>query len=178
MPGVLLCEALAQAGGLLVKGSFRGGFDLDASSDDVFLVLTGLDNVKFRRQVVPGDQLRLEVTLQRRHRPLWKMHGVATVDGQLAAQADLSAVELDADRPRVVGAQPAPGTSIHPAAMIAREAELDVGVEIGAHAFIGPHVRMGAGRASSTTRTWTATPRSARTTRCSRSRASARSRRT
>jgi len=146
MPGVLLCEALAQAGGLLVKGSFHGGLSPEPAGEDVFLVLTGLDNVKFRRQVVPGDQLRLEVTLTRRHRPLWKMHGVATVDGQLAAQADLSAVELDAERARAEGF-PTGGQAaqIHPTAIVAREAEIDAGVEIGPHAFVGPHVRIGRG---------------------------------
>src|SRR6185369_7334425 len=113
--------------------------------EDVFLVLTGLDNVKFRRQVVPGDQVRLEVTLQRRHRPLWKMHGVATVDGQVVAQADLSAVELDRERARTdVPAGSAFG-GIHPTAMVSREAEIDASVEIGAHAYVGPRVRIGRG---------------------------------
>ncbi len=58
-------------------------------------MLTGLDKVRFRRRVVPGDQLRMEVRLLRQHRPLWKMHGLARVDGELAAQAEVSAMEVE-----------------------------------------------------------------------------------
>ena len=60
-----------------------------------FFMLTGLDKVRFRRRVVPGDQLRMEVRLLRQHRPLWKMHAEAQVDGELAAQAEVSAMEVE-----------------------------------------------------------------------------------
>ncbi len=147
MPGVLICEALAQAGGLLVQGSVGGGFDQDPAQR-VFLVLTSLDNAKFRRQVIPGDQLRLEATLLRRHRPLWRMRGVATVDGQLVAQAEFSAVEVDgsggsvrADATRTRSHEP----RVHPAAIVAPGAELDASVEVGPYTVIGPHVRIGRG---------------------------------
>jgi 3-hydroxyacyl-[acyl-carrier-protein] dehydratase len=92
MPGVLICEALAQAGALLAHRS------TDGVPQGYVVVLTGLDAVRFRRPVLPGDQLRLEVSLQRRHRPLWKMHGAARVDGHLVAEADLSLTEMDRTR--------------------------------------------------------------------------------
>jgi len=147
MPGVLICEAMAQAGGLLVHGSFHGGFAVEQlEAERVFLVLTSLDNVKFRRQVVPGDQLRLEVELKRRHRPLWKMRGIATVDGQIVAQAEFSAVEVAEDgsgiRPE---SRPATAVNVHPTAMVAREAKLEPGVEIGPYSVVGAHVTIGRG---------------------------------
>lgn len=145
MPGVLLCEAMAQAGGLLVQGTHRGCLEPDMldDGDPLFLVLTGLDHVKFRRQVLPGDTVRLEVTLQRKHRPLWKMRGVATVDGQIVAQADLSAVEVESDGS--ADASPPPRPTVHPTAIVSPEAELETGVEVGPGAFIGPRVKIGRG---------------------------------
>jgi beta-hydroxyacyl-ACP dehydratase FabZ len=89
MPGVLICEAMAQVAAILAH-SARGGMD----GDKVF-VLTGLDNVKFKRPVEPGDQLRLEVTSLRRRGSFWKMQGMALVDGKLVAQAEISAMEVD-----------------------------------------------------------------------------------
>ena len=144
MPGVLLCEAMAQAGGLLVQGTHNGGLDLTEDVDNLFLVLTGLDHVKFRRQVQPGDQVRLEVTLQRKHRPLWKMHGVASVDGQVVAQADLSAVEVDSQAEAEESAKER-RPNVHPSAFVSPGAELDAGVEVGPGAFVGPNVRVGRG---------------------------------
>jgi beta-hydroxyacyl-ACP dehydratase FabZ len=92
MPGVLICEALAQAGGLLAQSSSNG------VQPGRVVVLTGLDGVRFRRPVVPGDQLHLDVALVKRHRPLWKMHGIARVDGQVVAEADLSLMETERTR--------------------------------------------------------------------------------
>lgn len=88
MPGVLICEAMAQAGAVLAHYS-------KAKPDDrrVF-VLTGLDRVKFKRTVEPGDQLRLELTSLRRREAYWKIWGVATVNGKVAAQAEISAMEV------------------------------------------------------------------------------------
>ena len=88
MPGVLICEAMAQVGAILAH-SARGGID-----DDKVFVLTGLDKVKFKRPVEPGDQLRLELTALKRRGSFWKMQGVATVDGKLVAQAEISAMEV------------------------------------------------------------------------------------
>lgn len=85
MPGVMICEALAQAGGLLVK--------LTDGADDksgVFM-FTGLDKVRFRRPVRPGDRLELHVSDVRRKMNIVKMHGVALVDGEVACEGNMSA---------------------------------------------------------------------------------------
>ena len=80
MPGVLMVEAIAQAGGALLLSEIP-------DREGKLMVFTGIDNAKFRRPVTPGDQLRIEVTvLQWRSRAV-KMHGVATVDGKIACEA-------------------------------------------------------------------------------------------
>jgi 3-hydroxyacyl-[acyl-carrier-protein] dehydratase len=84
LPGVLICEALAQAATLLV---LRSGEAMPTRST---LALTGLDRVRFRRPVVPGEQLLLEVTLTRRRDRRWLLHGVARVDDHVAAEADIA----------------------------------------------------------------------------------------
>lgn len=89
MPGVLICEAMAQVGAIFAHNA-RGGMD----GNKVF-VLTGLDKVKFKRPVEPGDQLRLELTCLKRRGSFWKMQGVALVDGKIAAQAEISAMEIE-----------------------------------------------------------------------------------
>ncbi|SRR5579871_382510 len=88
MPGVLILEALAQSSALLA-------IHILGITDIPFFMLTGLDKVRFRRRVVPGDQLRMEVRLVRQHRPLWKMHAQAMVEGELAAEAEVSAMEVE-----------------------------------------------------------------------------------
>jgi beta-hydroxyacyl-ACP dehydratase FabZ len=89
MPGVLICEAMAQVGAIFAHNA-RGGM-----TDNKVFVLTGLDNVKFKRPVEPGDQLRMELTCLKRRGSFWKMAGVATVEGKLVAQAEISAMEVD-----------------------------------------------------------------------------------
>jgi 3-hydroxyacyl-[acyl-carrier-protein] dehydratase len=89
MPGVLICEALVQAGGLLASCSYDG---LPAGKG---VLLAGLEHVRFRRRVIPGDQLRLEVELVHKRRPLWKMKGQALVEGNVAAQAEFLIMEVD-----------------------------------------------------------------------------------
>jgi 3-hydroxyacyl-[acyl-carrier-protein] dehydratase len=93
MPGVLICEALAQAGALLVYRSS------DGVAAGRVLILAGLDDVRFRHPVVPGDQLLLEVALRKRHRPLWKMRSVAKVGDRIAAEADFSLMETERGLP-------------------------------------------------------------------------------
>jgi 3-hydroxyacyl-[acyl-carrier-protein] dehydratase len=88
MPGVLICEALVQTGGLLASCS------KDGLPEGRGIVLAGLEHVRFRRRVVPGDQLRLEVELLHKHRPLWKMKGRAIVDGKVAAEAEFLTMEV------------------------------------------------------------------------------------
>jgi beta-hydroxyacyl-ACP dehydratase FabZ len=89
MPGVLICEALVQAGGLLASCSRDG---LPAGKG---VVLVGLEHVRFRRRVIPGDQLRLEVELVHNRHPLWKMMGRALVEGNVAAEAEFLTMEVD-----------------------------------------------------------------------------------
>jgi 3-hydroxyacyl-[acyl-carrier-protein] dehydratase len=84
MPGVLIIEALAQATGLL---GFRTMSE--EPSNDVLYMLVGVDNVRLKRQVVPGDQLLMKVKVERRSRVVWKFSCEATVDGQLVTTADL-----------------------------------------------------------------------------------------
>ena len=91
MPGVLILEALAQTGGLLAVS----GMD---SLDDKLFLFTGLDGVKFRRQVVPGDRLDLECSNLRMKLKLCKMEARAFVDGKLAAEAQITAAI--GDRPK------------------------------------------------------------------------------
>lgn len=89
MPGVLICEAVVQTGGILAYHSPNG------ISQGKIAMLTALDRVRFRRQVVPGDQLRLEVEAVRRRGPFWKMRGKALVDGKVAAELEFTVAEVD-----------------------------------------------------------------------------------
>ncbi len=84
MPGVLILEALAQTGGLLAAA------DMGNLEGKLFL-FTGLDNVKFRRQVIPGDRLDLECSNMKMKLKLCKMEAKAFVDGKLAAEALITA---------------------------------------------------------------------------------------
>jgi len=84
MPGVLILEALAQACGLL---AFRT--QTDDLPDDAIFYLVGIDNARFKRPVEPGDQLRLEVHHKRTMRGIWMFEGRATVDGSVAAEAEI-----------------------------------------------------------------------------------------
>ncbi|HIX42868.1 3-hydroxyacyl-ACP dehydratase [Kurthia sp. 3B1D] len=81
MPGVLIVEALAQVGGvaLLSKDEFKGHLAF----------LTGIDNARFKRQVTPGDQLKMEVEFTRLRRQMGKGHATATVDGELVCECDI-----------------------------------------------------------------------------------------
>ena len=90
MPGVLILEALAQAGGILAFHSL----DLKKRANTVFYFAT-IDNVRFKKPVFPGDQLHFHVAVTHKKTSLWKFHGEAKVDGELAAQADLMCVKRD-----------------------------------------------------------------------------------
>jgi len=80
MPGVLILEALAQTGAILLLGDVP-----DRGSKLIYF--TGIDEARFRRPVVPGDQLRLTMDVMKLRPRNCKMRGVATVDGELAAEA-------------------------------------------------------------------------------------------
>ena len=84
MPGVLIIEALAQATGLL---GFRTMSE--TPRDDLLYMLVGVDNVRFKRQVIPGDQLMLKVELVKRTRMIWKFTCEASVDGELVTSASM-----------------------------------------------------------------------------------------
>lgn len=89
MPGVLQLEALAQTGGLFVMNTLN-----DPEAEKLFL-FTGIDKVKFRRQVVPGDRLDLHVYAIKNKMNIWRMRGEAYVDGQLAVEGVMSAAVID-----------------------------------------------------------------------------------
>ena len=84
MPGVLVVEALAQAGGLLTQLSKDEGDD----SEQLFY-LVKVDNARFSRMVVPGDRLDLDVTLKRQIRNMAQYVGIARVDGEQVASAEI-----------------------------------------------------------------------------------------
>ncbi|MCG5056361.1 MAG: 3-hydroxyacyl-ACP dehydratase FabZ [Myxococcales bacterium] len=85
MPGVLQVEAMAQAGALMACKVLK----IDPSQ--TLILLMGVDKVKFRRAVVPGDQLTIEVTPLRKGASIWKLRGEAKVDGEIAAEAEFLA---------------------------------------------------------------------------------------
>lgn len=83
MPGVLIVESLAQASGILMYRSFGRYPD----ENDLFF-LAGIDNARFKRKVVPGDQLILTVEVIKKRDNLWKFKGMATVNGETACEAE------------------------------------------------------------------------------------------
>ncbi len=91
MPGVLIIEAMAQTGGILL---------LNAQTDpsEKMVLFSGIDNVRFRRTVTPGDTLRFEVELSALRRSMAKMYGRAYVGDQLACEAELMAAIVDKDK--------------------------------------------------------------------------------
>lgn len=84
MPGVLIVEAMAQAAGLLAFKSSG-----DAVDENTVIYFVGIDGARFKRPVVPGDRLVLEATILQHKRGIWKFAAKATVDGQLATEAEL-----------------------------------------------------------------------------------------
>jgi 3-hydroxyacyl-[acyl-carrier-protein] dehydratase len=88
MPGVLIVEAIAQAGAVMM-------LTLAGPQEGKLIYFTGIDNCRFRRPVVPGDQLVLEVELVARRSSVAKMHGRATVDGELVCEADLMSAAVE-----------------------------------------------------------------------------------
>jgi 3-hydroxyacyl-[acyl-carrier-protein] dehydratase len=90
MPGVLIMEALAQAAGIL---SFKT-METKPDNSSVFYFV-GIDNARFKRPVVPGDQLHLHVEIVRQMRGIWKYKVEARVDDEVAAQAELMCAQRD-----------------------------------------------------------------------------------
>ena len=89
MPGVLIIEAMAQTAAVLVVAT------LGQQSTNQLVYFMMIDQARFRKPVVPGDQLRLEMTKKQRRLGMWKFDGRATVDGQLVAEATIAAKIID-----------------------------------------------------------------------------------
>ena len=100
MPGVLILESMAQTGGFLLLQEVK-----DREKKLVYFV--AIDNARFRRPVVPGDQLRIEVDVLAWRGSFCKVHGRATVGGELAAEATLMCKMVDMDEVQ----QPAPAAA-------------------------------------------------------------------
>lgn len=89
MPGVLIVESMAQTSAVLVVTTLGP----DAAGKVVYFM--SIDSAKFRRPVVPGDQMHVEVIRKQRRGPVWKFQGVARVDGAVVAEAVYSAMIMD-----------------------------------------------------------------------------------
>lgn len=126
MPGVLMIETFAQAAAVLL---------LDPEDETAALraVLRGVDGARFRRQVVPGDRLRVSVSIRRRRRRVAVAASVAHVDDHVVVEAELL-LGLVFDEPR-----------IDRTARVAPGARIGAGTVVGPNAVIGPHVRIGRG---------------------------------
>src|SRR5207247_4714796 len=83
MPGMVIVEAMAQVGGMLLRSHFEG-----QNVEDKVMYFMSLDNVKFRRPVVPGDQIRFELEMLSFRGKTCKMKGVGYVEGQVVAEAE------------------------------------------------------------------------------------------
>jgi UDP-N-acetylglucosamine acyltransferase len=127
MPGVLLMEGLAQAAGIWLLHDAP-----DPRRLEVHLV--GIDDAKFRRPAVPGDQLRLEVRVLHRRGALCRMRGEVRSGDHRVAEARLLLQVATLEPP-----------AVDPTARVAPQAELGPGVRVGAYAVVGPQVRVGAG---------------------------------
>lgn len=92
MPGVLIIEAMAQASALLVTCNP----DFDAENKLVYFM--SIDNAKFRKPVVPGDVLELHIEVVQNRGSVWKMSGVAIVEGQKVSEAQFSAMIFDKEK--------------------------------------------------------------------------------
>lgn len=100
MPGVLIIESMAQTGGLLLLQEVP-------DRENKLLYFVAIDNARFRRPVVPGDQLRLEMNVLAWRNGFCKLQGRATVQGELAAEATLMCKMVDIDAVKPTAAEPA-----------------------------------------------------------------------
>src|SRR5438876_3151688 len=125
LPGVLMLESLSQVAAILL-------LQREDAPPDTRVYLRGVNDAKFRRQVVPGDRLRLEISLGRRRASLARAQAIAYVGDQVVAEAELL-LGLIADR-----------TQIDPTAIVNPRAHIGEGTTIGPYVTAGPHVRIGA----------------------------------
>jgi len=125
LPGVLMLESLSQVAAILL-------LERQDAPPNARIYLRGVNDAKFRRQVTPGDRLRLEISLGRRRRSLARAQAVAYVGDQVVAEAEL-----------LLGLVP-DDTHIDPSAIVHPGAAVGAGTTVGPHAVIGPNVRLGA----------------------------------
>jgi UDP-N-acetylglucosamine acyltransferase len=142
MPGVLMIETLAQVATILLTQGPDGRSIRRAW-------LRGVDDAKFRLRVVPGDRLTLEVTAGPRRASIAKVRAVASINGQVAAEAHLlMGLDVAESAERAKGAERAQRGAedtppIHPTAIVHPGARIGAGTRIGPYATIGEHVRIG-----------------------------------
>ena len=140
MPGVLMIETLAQVATILLTQGPDGRTIRRAW-------LRGVDDAKFRLRVVPGDRLTLEVTAGPRRASIAKVRAVASINGQVAAEAHLlMGVERVDSRTRgreTSSEASTHGAQIHPAAIVHPSAQIGAGTTVGPYATIGEHVQIG-----------------------------------
>ena len=92
MPGVLIVEAMAQTGALLMSKT------LDVSVEGKVIMFMSIDGVRFRRPARPGDQLRMQVTVTKQRGDVFKFRGDTFIDGKLASEADFAAMVVTVDQ--------------------------------------------------------------------------------
>jgi UDP-N-acetylglucosamine acyltransferase len=126
MPAVLTVESLSQVAAILL-------LQREEAPPNFRVYLRGVNDAKFRRQVVPGDRLRLEISLGRRRASLARAQAIAYVGDQVVAEAELLLALIPDE------------TEIHPSAIVHEKARIGAGTVIGPHATIGANVRIGAG---------------------------------
>jgi UDP-N-acetylglucosamine acyltransferase len=124
LPGVLMLESLSQVAAILL-------LERQGAPPNSRIYLRGVNDAKFRRQVTPGDRLRLEISLGRRRRSLARAQAVAYVGDQVVAEAEL-----------LLGLVP-DCTHIDPSAIVHPGARVGAGTTVGPHAVVGPNVRLG-----------------------------------
>jgi UDP-N-acetylglucosamine acyltransferase len=152
MPGVLVCEAMAQVGGVLLL-SMTG-------NEGKLAYFGGMDKVRFRKPVLPGDTLVTDVELIASKSNIGKVRATARVDGDVACEGEFMFALVERDRKRQSGdsavdkrtlvtdtkvKEPANATEIHPTAMVDPKALIGQGVSIGAYSVIGKNVQIGDG---------------------------------
>jgi len=125
LPGVLMLEALSQGAAILL-------LHREDAAPNVRVYLRGVNDAKFRRQVVPGDRLRLDISLGRRRASLARARATAYVGSQVVAEAEL-----------LLGLVP-DNVKIDPTAIVHPRAQIGAGTTIGPYASVGPYVRIGA----------------------------------
>jgi UDP-N-acetylglucosamine acyltransferase len=131
MPGVLMIETLAQVATMLLVDPGDPGHARA-------VYLRGVDNAKFRRQVVPGDRLQLEVSLTARRARLARAHAVASIGGDVVAEAQLVMGLVPRNR-----TGPRSGVDAHPSAIVHTGAQIGDGTVVGPFVTIGEHVKIG-----------------------------------